>query len=95
MTGCAKTLLSLADLFVFPSLYEGFELPPFEVMACGTPVAVSQETSLPEVVEGAGALFNPKNIDETFDTNARLLSDAALRKHYAEAGLGRAKLFSK
>jgi len=49
-----EALLSLADLFIFPSLYEGFGLPPLEAMACGTPVAVSFETSLPEVVGDAG-----------------------------------------
>jgi glycosyltransferase involved in cell wall biosynthesis len=88
-----EALLSLADLFVFPSLYEGFGLPPLEAMACGTPVAVSRETSLPEVVGDAGVLFDPKNIDETCDTIARLLSDSTRCKRFADAGLDRAAQF--
>ncbi|KKI00370.1 hypothetical protein EO95_13930 [Methanosarcina sp. 1.H.T.1A.1] len=54
-------LYNAADLFVYPSLYEGFGLPPLEAMACGTPVIVSNTSSLPEVLGDAGCLFDPLN----------------------------------
>ena len=54
-----EALLSLADVFVFPTLYEGFGLPPLEAMACGTPVIASNLTSVPEVVGDAGILVDP------------------------------------
>ena len=54
---------SAATLFVFPSLYEGFGLPPLEAMACGTPCVVSNSSSLPEVTGSAALLFNPTSLD--------------------------------
>ena len=55
---------NLADIFVFPSLYEGFGLPPLEAMACGTPVACSNSSSLPEVVGDAAVMFDATNVDD-------------------------------
>ena len=57
-------LYNLADLFVFPSLYEGFGIPPLEAMACGTPVICSNNSSLPEVVGEAAIMFDPYSIDD-------------------------------
>lgn len=57
-------LMSGAMAFVFPSLYEGFGMPPLEAMACGTPVITSKTSSLPEVVGDAGILVDPENVDE-------------------------------
>ena len=54
---------SAATMFVFPSLYEGFGLPPLEAMACGTPCVVSHSSSLPEVTGSAALLFNPTSLD--------------------------------
>ncbi len=72
-------LYSAAAVFAFPSLYEGFGLPPLEAMACGVPVLVSNQSSLPEVVGDAGVLVDPYNIDEIAGGLARLLDDENLR----------------
>jgi len=87
-------LMNLADLFVYPSLYEGFGLPPLEAMACGTPTVVSQATSLPEVV-GDGALVAPAEDVEALATQmARLLNDPELRRTMSERGRKRAETFT-
>jgi glycosyltransferase involved in cell wall biosynthesis len=88
------SLLVGADAFVFPSLYEGFGLPPLEAMACGTPVACSRASSLPEVVGDAGLLFDPVDIADIAGTIARLLQDSALRADLSARGLDRASSFS-
>ncbi len=74
-------LFSAADAFVYPSLYEGFGLPPLEAMACGTPVISSNVSSLPEVVGDAGLLIDP------LDTNAlaEAMRGGALRRGAAPA----------
>lgn len=87
-------LYSLADLFVYPSLYEGFGLPPLEAMACGTPVIVSNVASLPEVVGDAATLFDPYNVAEMADALARGLSDAVWREQIRAAGCVRVQKFS-
>jgi glycosyltransferase involved in cell wall biosynthesis len=79
---------------VLPSLYEGFGLPPLEAMACGTAVAVSNNTSMPEVVGNAGLLFDPYEIDEMSATLDRLEMDAALRGRLGEAGRLRAAAYT-
>jgi len=56
-------LYNAADLFVYPSIYEGFGLPPLEAMACGTPVITSDTSSLPEVVGDAGLLVDPLDVE--------------------------------
>jgi glycosyltransferase involved in cell wall biosynthesis len=87
-------LLVTAEAFVFPSLYEGFGLPPLEAMACGTPVACSNASSLPEVVGCAGLLFDPRDVDAQADAIKSLLTNQSLRAELAERGLDRAGRFS-
>jgi glycosyltransferase involved in cell wall biosynthesis len=83
-----------ADLFIYPSLYEGFGLPPLEAMACGTPVITSNTSSLPEVVGDAGVTVDP--LDETAIAAAiqDLLSDPQQLETLAAAGLRRASRFN-
>ena len=80
--------------FVYPSLYEGFGLPPLEAMACGTPVLVSNVTSLPEVVGDAGLLVDPHDIEAIAYGIRRIVEDSALREQLGRKGLERAKLFT-
>ena len=88
-----EVILSLADLFVFPSLYEGFGIPPLEAMACGTPVIASNLTAIPEVVGDAGLLVDPLNIDGLRQAILSLLQNRDLRRTYAKKGLKRAAQF--
>jgi glycosyltransferase involved in cell wall biosynthesis len=83
-----------ASAFLFPSLYEGFGLPPLEAMACGTPVMTSNVCSLPEVVGDAAVLVNPRNVEEIADGIRRLVADSSLRDRLRERGLRRAAAFS-
>lgn len=83
-----------AELFIFPSLYEGFGLPPLEAMACGTPVVVANTTSLPEVVGHAAIFVDPNDVDSIAAGIELGLSDQALRQRMRLAGIERAKLFS-
>ena len=87
-------LYRLADAFVFPSLYEGFGLPPLEAMASGTPVLTSNVSSLPEVVGDAAILINPYDPRSIADGMRRLLTDATLRQDLKARGLARAHQFS-
>ena len=92
-----KTLASLyrlASVFVFPSLYEGFGLPPLEAMAAGTPVITSNVSSLPEVVGDAAILIDPYEPDEIAHAMRRVLTDEALRDDLRARGLARVKEFS-
>lgn len=89
-----KALYQLAALFVFPSLYEGFGLPPLEAMALGTPVVVSNVSSLPEVVGDAALLFDPADPDAIADAMDRALSDEALRADMIKRGFARVAAFS-
>jgi glycosyltransferase involved in cell wall biosynthesis len=84
----------LARAFVFPSLYEGFGLPPLEAMACGTPVVTSNVSSLPEIAGGAALLVDPYNVDAIAEGISRAVSDAALRTDLVRRGLDRARSFS-
>lgn len=84
----------LASVFVFPSLYEGFGLPPLEAMACGTPVVTSNVSSLPEVVGDAALLVDPTDPKAIADAITRVLDDEALRTTLRERGLARARQFS-
>ncbi|MFW6128686.1 MAG: glycosyltransferase family 4 protein [Candidatus Aminicenantaceae bacterium] len=90
-----EALYSLAELFVFPTLYEGFGLPPLEAMACGTPVIASNRTAVPEVVGEAGILVNPEDIEELSNAIADLLADPSKREILSKKGLERAKLFKE
>lgn len=83
-----------AEIFVFPSLYEGFGLTPLEAMACGTPVIVSSASSLPEVVGDAGLIVEPEDVEGLAESIARLLDDPALRKELGVAGQRRATGFT-
>lgn len=87
-------LYRLADLFVFPSLYEGFGLPPLEAMASGTPVVTSNVSSLPEVVGDAAVLVDPYNPEAIADGMRRVLADPDLRAELRQRGLARARAFS-
>ncbi len=87
-------LYRLAAAFVFPSLYEGFGLPPLEAMASGTPVITSNVSSLPEVVGNAALLIDPYEPQAIADAMERVLTDAALRADLRARGLARAREFS-
>lgn len=83
-----------AKVFVFPSLYEGFGLPPLEAMAHGTPVVTSNVSSLPEVVGNAAVLVNPENVFEIMRALHRVLTDQSLRARMKERGYQQATRFS-
>jgi glycosyltransferase involved in cell wall biosynthesis len=87
-------LYNAAKLLVHPAFYEGFGLPPLEAMACGTPVIVSNTSSLPEVVGDAALLVEPTDADGLAVAIWRALSDDGLRKQMVDKGLQRARLFS-
>jgi glycosyltransferase involved in cell wall biosynthesis len=87
-------LYRLADLFVFPSLYEGFGLPPLEAMASGTPVVTSNVSSLPEVAGDAAVLVDPYDVASIVDGMQRVLGDPALASDLRRKGLERARDFS-
>ncbi|MDD3245399.1 MAG: glycosyltransferase family 1 protein [Methanosarcina sp.] len=87
-------LYNAADLFVYPSLYEGFGLPPLEAMACGCPVITSSTSSLPEVVGDAGIMVDPYDIDGLADSMYKVLTNEGLSKNMSKNGLDRAKMFS-
>lgn len=89
-----STLYSLADLFVYPSFYEGFGFPPLEAMACGTPVITSNFSSLPEAVGNAAITINPYNIDELARAMEMILTDKKLKDILTERGLEQIKKFS-
>lgn len=92
--GDLPALYSGAELFVFPSYYEGFGLPPLEAMACGTPVICTNASSLPEVVGDAAIMVTPHDSSELAAAIRRLLADPALRATQRERGLRRTKEFS-
>lgn len=83
-----------ARLFVYPSLFEGFGLPPLEAMACGTPVVASRCSSLPEVLGDAAALVDPYSVEDIAEKIRLLLLDARYSRDLAERGLARARRFS-
>jgi len=87
-------LLSGALAFVFPSLYEGFGLPPLEAMACGTPVLVSDRSSLPEVVGDAALIVPPDQPDAWRKALERVIGDTQLAADLRHRGILRAAEFS-
>lgn len=89
-----RILYDTAKIFVFPSLYEGFGLPPLEAMAHGTPVVTSNTTSLPEVVGKAAVLVNPENVFEISRALHRVLVDQPLREKMKAAGVEQSLKYS-
>ncbi len=87
-------LYRLAAVFVFPSLYEGFGLPPLEAMASGAPVVTSNVSSLPEVAGDAAVLVDPYDVDSIVDGIRRVLTDPALADELRRKGPVRAREFS-
>lgn len=87
-------LYSSCRAFVYPSLYEGFGLPPLEAMACGAPVITSRIPSLMETVAGAAWLIDPYSVEQLAQAMAGLLSDEKLRQHFVELGQAQVKEFS-
>jgi len=87
-------LYNCADIFVYPSLYEGFGLPPLEAMACGIPVITSNISSLPEVIGDAGIMVDPTDVTSLCENMYNLLKDRELWYHMSNRGLERSKLFS-
>lgn len=89
-----RIIYHLAEIFVFPSLYEGFGYPPLESMACRTPVVVSNSSSIPEVVGDAGVYFDPINIEEMANKIHEVLNSKKLQQELIEKGLKRVSFFS-
>ena len=89
-----SAIYSGALAFVYPSLYEGFGLPPLEAMQCGTPVITSNTSSLPEVVGDAGIVINPTNSDDLCQAMLDLINNSTLRHQLSQKGLDRATQFS-
>ncbi len=87
-------LYSAADLFIYPSLYEGFGLPVLEAMACSVPVVTSNISSMPEIVGDAGILVDPRRMDELADAVHRILNDRDLHDELARKGAERSKIFT-
>jgi glycosyltransferase involved in cell wall biosynthesis len=89
-----RTFYDAAKIFVFPSLYEGFGLPPLEAMAYGTPVVTSNASSLPEVVGNAAVLVHPENVFEIMRALHRVLLDQPLREKMKERSYRQVTKFS-
>jgi glycosyltransferase involved in cell wall biosynthesis len=88
-----KQFFRYAEALVFPSLYEGFGLPPLEAMACGCPTVVARAGSLPEVCGSASVYFDPADPDDLADALLRVLSDDRLREELRQQGRDRAAEF--
>ena len=89
-----SSFYNACEVFVYPSFYEGFGLPPLEAMSCGTPVICSNTTSIPEVVGDCCIPIDPYKIDSISDAICKILKDDNLRNTLSQKGLERAKLFS-
>lgn len=89
-----RLLYAHTELFVFPSLYEGFGMPVLEAMACGAPVITSNTTSLPEVAGDAALLVNPNDPGELAEAMVHVLTNDSLRETLRMKGVARAKQFT-
>lgn len=87
-------LYNCADLYVFPSLYEGFGLPALESFACGIPVCAAKTSSLPEVCGDAAVYFNPRDPKDIAEIVASVLSDESKKEELRQKGFERIQLFS-
>jgi glycosyltransferase involved in cell wall biosynthesis len=87
-------LYNLAEVFVYPSFFEGFGFPPLEAMACGVPTIVSVSSSLPEVIGQSALTVNPYHIDEITWAMEAILTNGDLRDWFVQKGLKQAKKFS-
>ncbi|OGH80130.1 MAG: hypothetical protein A3C10_03065 [Candidatus Magasanikbacteria bacterium RIFCSPHIGHO2_02_FULL_48_18] len=90
----ARCLMKVADVFVFPSLYEGFGMPVLEAFASGTPAVVSKGNSLEEVGGSAALYADPTDLKQVEEALFRLVTDSHLREEYAQKGLSRVRKFS-
>lgn len=88
------SLYKNASVFVFPSYYEGFGIPPLEAMVCGCPVAASNKASIPEVCGKAVLYINPDDINDIAEKTMKIISDANLRNQLIEKGKENVKRFS-
>jgi glycosyltransferase involved in cell wall biosynthesis len=88
------SLYAGATVFVYPSLYEGFGLPPLEAMQCGAPVITANTSSLPEVVGNAGVMIDPRDVDALASAMLALCADSAHRDAVRARSLARAAEFS-
>jgi glycosyltransferase involved in cell wall biosynthesis len=88
------TLYSMADIFAYPSFFEGFGIPPLEAMACGAPTITSDTSSLPEVVGEAAILVNPHDVDALSQAITRLIDNEGLREELRQKGFQRVQNFS-
>jgi glycosyltransferase involved in cell wall biosynthesis len=87
-------LYNMAVAFIYPSLYEGFGLPPLEAMSCGTPVISSNTSSIPEVVGEAGILVDPYQVNDLAAAIYKVAGSVSLQNELSQKGLERAQLFS-
>ncbi len=85
---------SEAEIFVYPSIYEGFGLPVLESMACGTPVITSEVSGMPEVGGSAVQYVNPNNVSDLAQLITKLCSESEIRKKYGQMGISQAAKFS-
>ena len=92
--GDLPALMNGALALVYPSIYEGFGLPPLEAMACGTPVITSDRSSMPEVVGDAAILVDPEDRASLADAMVRVMAEPALSEDLRERGLKQVQRFS-